>query len=175
MVRLIQPTQHEVMFSANELIVTKTDLKGRITYANKTFMQIADFNEEELLGFPHNVIRHPDMPRGVFWGLWNALQAKKEFFGFVKNMTASGDHYWVFANIRPDQQNGQIVGYFSVRRPITLSMRQSIESIYHEMIKVEMQSSVTKAAEASWIWLMDEMARKNTNYDKYILNLYHSE
>lgn len=102
----IIPTQTEVRLAYDELIISKTDLSGRITYANKVFMRISDFSEEDLLGQPHNMIRHPDMPRGVFWGLWNTLKQGREFFGLVKNMTAHGDYYWVLANVRPDFLSG---------------------------------------------------------------------
>ncbi len=78
----IIPTQTEVRLAYDELIISKTDLSGRITYANKVFMRISDFSEEDLLGQPHNIIRHPDMPRGVFWGLWNTLKQGAYFGAF---------------------------------------------------------------------------------------------
>jgi PAS domain S-box-containing protein len=83
-------------FREDEIIVSKTDLKGLITYANKTFLDISGFTEEELLGQPHNIIRHPDMPQCVFKLLWKTVAKGDEIFAYVKNMCKNGDHYWVF-------------------------------------------------------------------------------
>jgi len=171
----VVPTQREVHFSKEEMIVSKTDLKGRITYANKIFMRVADFSEEQLLDQQHNIIRHPDMPRGAFYGLWQTLQQGREFFAFVKNMTASGDHYWVFADVRPDYQDGQVVGYFSVRRPITDTMRSTVEDIYRQMLDIERQAGVANAPQASWQWLQQTLAARKTSYERFILDLYQQE
>jgi aerotaxis receptor len=89
----ITPTNVEVRFSPDEIIVSKTDLKGRITYANRVFMRVADYSEDDLLGVQHNIVRHPDMPRGAFRHLWDTIQRGEEWFGFVKNMTAKGHYY----------------------------------------------------------------------------------
>ena len=102
----------EITFSDNILIVSKTDLRGNITYANRHFMRISNFPEAALLGKPHNIIRHSDMPRGVYYAMWKTLKAKQEFFGFVKNLTADGDYYWVFANVTPDVVDGKVEGFF---------------------------------------------------------------
>lgn len=92
--------EKEILLSLDQMIVTKTDLKGQITYANRTFMEIADFQEHEVLNKPHNLIRHPDMPRGVFRLMWKTLQKRQEFFGVVKNYTSNRkQYYWVLANI----------------------------------------------------------------------------
>lgn len=171
----VVPTQREIPFSSEELIVSKTDLKGRITYANKTFMRMADFSEEQLIDVQHNIIRHPDMPRGAFFGLWQTLQQQREFFGFVKNMTANGDHYWVFADVRPDYQDGTVVGYFSVRRPITITMRTTMEGIYRDMLTIEQQAGSANAPQASWQWLMQTLANRKTSYERFILDLYQQE
>ncbi|MEC8428852.1 MAG: PAS domain S-box protein, partial [Pseudomonadota bacterium] len=82
MSKIITPKNHEVILEDEDIIVSKTDLKGRITYANRIFMRISGYNEEESLGHPHNIIRHPDMPRGVYYFMWKTLQAEHEFFGF---------------------------------------------------------------------------------------------
>lgn len=98
----ITPTRSEVRLADDEFIVSKTDPKGRITYANRTFMKISGFAEPELLGIQHNVVRHPDMPRAVFKLLWETLERGEEFFGYVKNLCRDGSFYWVLANITPD-------------------------------------------------------------------------
>lgn len=166
----ITPTQKEIKLGYDELIISKTDLSGRITYANKVFMQICDFSEEELLGKPHNIIRHPDMPRGVFWGLWNTLKQGREFFGLVKNMTANGDFYWVLANVRPDFMNGKSVGYFSVRRSPSRQLIEKIIPIYQQMLSLE-KNRTSDSPQTSWLWLEQKLAADGMNYERFILNL----
>ena len=113
----ITPTTREIVMQENDFIVSKTDLKGRITYANRVFMRIAGYAERELLNVQHNIIRHPDMPRGVFRLLWNVIENGQECFAYVKNLAKNGDYYWVFANVTMDYDaNGKPIGYFSVRR-----------------------------------------------------------
>ena len=97
----VTPTGVERFFPEDEVIVSKTDFKGRITYANETFLNIAGFTEDEILGQPHSIIRHPDMPRCVFKLLWDTIKARSEIFAYVLNMAKNGDHYWVFAHVTP--------------------------------------------------------------------------
>src|SRR4051794_38246850 len=99
--QIITPTQREVFFDKDSFIVSKTDLKGRITYANKAFCDIAGYAEGEVIGQPHSIIRHPDMPRAIFKVLWDAIAEGREVFAYVKNMCRGGDHYWVFAHVTP--------------------------------------------------------------------------
>jgi len=113
----IQPINKERKLKEEDFIVSKTDPSGRITYTNRIFMQIAGYSEAELLGQQQNIIRHPDMPRGIFQLLWDTLKQGREFFGYVKNMSRDGSFYWVFANITPTlNPSGKLVGYYSVRR-----------------------------------------------------------
>ena len=111
------PTGREVFFDRTDLIVSKTNLKGHITYANKTFMDVSDYTEAEVIGNPHNMIRHPDMPRCVFKLLWETIASGTEIFAYVVNLTKHGDHYWVIAHVTPSfDASGAIVGYHSTRR-----------------------------------------------------------
>ncbi|MBV5325531.1 MAG: methyl-accepting chemotaxis protein, partial [Rhodospirillaceae bacterium] len=104
------PTQTEVFFERNDLIVSKTDLKGNLTYVNEIFLRISEYGEEELIGQPHSFIRHPSMPRCVFKLLWDRLQAGSEIFAYVKNMTKSGAYYWVLAHATPSiTASGEVV------------------------------------------------------------------
>lgn len=117
MAHTIRPTQVEVRFDASDLIVSKTDLKGRITYANRTFCAISGYDEAEVIGQPHAMIRHPDMPRAVFRLLWDAILEGREIFAYVKNMTRTGDHYWVFAHVTPSRDaERRVSGFHSNRR-----------------------------------------------------------
>lgn len=166
----LSPTRNEVKLGFDELIISKTDTAGRITYANKVFMRICDFPEEALLGQPHNIIRHPDMPRGVFHGLWSTLKQGREFFGLVKNMTARGDFYWVMANVRPDFIGRQCVGYFSVRRCPARALIAQIEPLYQQMLALEKQGG-PDVPQRSWQWLTDQLARQGTDYERFFLGL----
>jgi len=110
-------TNVEQFFEENEIIVSKTDLKGRLTYCNDVFLRIAGYEEKECLGKPHNMIRHPDMPRAVFDLLWETLHDGREIFAYVVNRCKNGDHYWVLAHVTPSiDGSGNINGYHSNRR-----------------------------------------------------------
>lgn len=169
----IVPTQCEVGFAADEFIVSKTDLKGRITYANRVFMRIADYSVDQLLGVQHNIVRHPDMPRGAFKHLWDTIQTGREWFGFVKNMTSRGDFYWVFANVTPDFQDGQIVGYYSVRRQAPRKAVEFIAPLYAEMLRIEREAGPSRACEASLAWLDEQLTVRQTTYERLVLDLFH--
>ena len=107
----------ERYFDDSEIIVSKTDLKGRIKYANNVFLKIAGYSEQEILGQPHSIIRHPDMPRCIFKLLWDTLQGGQEIFAYVVNRCKNGDHYWVNAHVTPSfDRGGKIVAYHSTRR-----------------------------------------------------------
>ena len=129
--RINQPcTDNEVKLTDSTLIVSKTDLKGRITYINKDFLDISGFTEAELIGEPHNLVRHPDMPSEAFEDLWKTLKEGRPWTGYVKNRCKNGDHYWVIANATPILENGQVTGYMSVRRKPTQEMIDAHEAVY---------------------------------------------
>ena len=134
----IQPTGREVMFADEEIIVSKTDLRGIITYANDVFLKVAGYTEVELLGQPHNIIRHPDMPRCVFKLLWDQIQAQKEIFAYVLNKAKNGDHYWVFAHVTPSYNTlGQHVGYHSSRRVPYPDALPKVKALYKDLLAEE--------------------------------------
>jgi PAS domain-containing protein len=99
--RTVTPTGRARPFTRDELIVSKTDAKGVITYANDVFLRVAEISEHEALSAPHSLIRHPDMPRCMFKLLWDRIAAKQKIFAYVLNLSRSGDHYWVFAHVTP--------------------------------------------------------------------------
>ncbi|HXU92272.1 MAG TPA: PAS domain-containing methyl-accepting chemotaxis protein [Gallionella sp.] len=113
-----------------EYIVSKTDLKGRITYINRPFLEISGFTEQELLGASHNIVRHPDMPPEAYKDLWHTLQAGKPWRGLVKNRCKNGDYYWVEANANPIWENGQITGYMSLRTKPNAEQVKAAEQVY---------------------------------------------
>jgi methyl-accepting chemotaxis protein len=114
--KINQPvTNVEYLLTEKDSIVSKTDLKGIITYINEDFVRVSGFKEEELIGISHNIVRHPDMPVEAFADMWGALKANRPWTGFVKNRCKNGDHYWVEAHVTPIYENGQRAGYMSVR------------------------------------------------------------
>ncbi len=126
-------TGRECRIPDGEELVSTTDLKGRITYANKTFIAVSGFSEEELLGKAHNIVRHPDMPPEAFAVLWRKLKAGQCWMGVVKNRCKNGDHYWVDAFVSPVLENGRIVGYESVRVPVPDRWRERAEVLYRRL------------------------------------------
>ncbi|MES9861099.1 MAG: PAS domain-containing protein [Candidatus Thiodiazotropha sp. LLP2] len=170
----VTPTNQEIVMDDNDFIVSKTDLKGRITYANRIFMSIAGYAEHELLNVQHNIIRHPDMPRGVFRLLWNVIESGQECFAYVKNMAKNGDYYWVFANVTVDHDHkGQPTGYFSVRRKPSRTGIDAIVPVYQEMLAIERQAGTRDAPNASLNWLVDLLKSKGTTYEEFIHTLGH--
>jgi aerotaxis receptor len=113
-----------------DFIVSKTDLKGRITYANRCFIDISGYSEEELIGAPHNLLRHPDMPPAAFADLWQTLKAGKPWRGMVKNRCKNGDYYWVEANANPIWEGGRVIGYMSLRTKASDEQKAEAERIY---------------------------------------------
>jgi len=170
----ITPTQREILMDDNDFIVSKTDLKGRITYANRVFMKIAGYAEHELLNVQHNIIRHPDMPRGVFRLLWNVIESGQECFAYVKNMAKSGDFYWVYANVTVDYgPDGRPIGYFSVRRKPSRTGVDAVTPVYQEMLRIEQKAGPRDAPDASLAWLTEVLKSKGTTYEEFIHTLGH--
>jgi PAS domain S-box-containing protein len=123
-------TNIEYPIGDQTLIVSKTDTKGKLTYFNDQFVQAAGFTEAELMGQPHNIIRHPDMPPEAFENLWTTLKAGKPWAGAVKNRRKNGDFYWVLASATPIWENGQVTGYMSIRTKLPADQRREAEQVY---------------------------------------------
>jgi len=123
-------TQREVPFPPNVYLVSRTDLKGIITYVNDAFVAISGFSRDELIGKSHNMVRHPDMPMAAFKDLWSTVQSGLPWRGLVKNRCKNGDFYWVEALVVPIKKSGQTVGYMSVRTPAAREKRAAAEALY---------------------------------------------
>jgi len=169
----VQPTGIERPFSEDEIIVTKTDLKGRITYANQVFCRLAEYSEKELLGQPHSMIRHPEMPRVVFKVLWDAIQDGREIFAYVVNISRTGGHYWVFAHVTPSfDAQGKIVGYHSNRRKPSSAQVERINGIYRKLREIENTASDRKVGlQNSHAFLMDMLKTHGVGYDEFIFSV----
>lgn len=170
---MVATTSKEIKLKENDLIVSKTDTKGHITYCNDKFMEISGYNEEELLGQPHNIIRHPDMPRAVFRCMWQTLQQENEFFGFVKNRRKNGDFYWVFANVTPSfNAENQIIGYFSVRRYPKPEGIEAVQALYKEMCDIEASITSSKDAMDASIEVLNNAVQDKGGYYEFICSFY---
>ncbi|MBD3814199.1 MAG: PAS domain-containing protein, partial [Betaproteobacteria bacterium] len=123
-------TNTEYVLKDHEAPTSKTDTHGRITFVNRDFVNISGFSEDELIGAPHNIVRHPDMPVEAFADLWSTLRSGKAWTGLVKNRCKNGDHYWVEANVAPIVENGTVVGYTSVRGKPSRDQVQAADSAY---------------------------------------------
>jgi len=157
----------ETVVEADRLIVTKTDTKGIIVYANPYFLELVGYKESELLNKPHNIIRHPDMPKAVFKFLWDNVKNGNEINAFVKNTTKSGNFYWVKGNITPSYDEGKIVGYFSVRRKANPESIKLISEVYTKMLEIEKASSV----EDSLNYLIKILEERGQSYEEFISEL----
>ena len=168
----ITPTDREIVMRDQDFIVSKTDSTGRITYCNRVFMEIAGYRENELRNKQHNIIRHPDMPRAVFQLLWDTLKSGNEFFGYVKNMAHDGSFYWVFANVSPSfSDNGELLGYFSVRRKPDPKKILEFDAVYREMLAEERNAGDKNAIDASTQVLNSILEKTGKDYREFILSL----
>ncbi len=128
----------EIPFPEGKLIVSRTDTSGLITHCNQSFIDISGYAEDELIGQPHHILRHPDMPRAAFKDLWDTLERGDKWHGYVKNLCKDGRYYWVYATAIPNIRNGITEGYTSVRRrPSQTRVNECIE-LYHQMLQEEL-------------------------------------
>lgn len=167
-------TGHERFFDDDDLIVSKTDLKGHITYCNPLFLKLADYAEKELLHQPHSIIRHPDMPRSIFKRLWETVESGKEIFAYVVNRSRNGDHYWVNAHVTPSfDSNGQIIGYHSNRRtPVRSILEEKVMPLYASILKEEQKHDDRKAGmQAGYAMLESILKDHGVGYDEFVATL----
>lgn len=162
----------ERTFKDDEIIVSKTDLTGKITYANELFCRISGYSEAELIGAPHSILRHPAMPRIVFKVLWDRVQAGNEIFAFVVNRCRQGDEYWVFAHVTPTFRNGEVIAYHSNRRTVNRTALPEIKALY-ERLRVEEQRHGDKRSglAASGALLERVLAERKQTYDELVWSL----
>ncbi|MDR7281146.1 PAS domain-containing protein [Catenuloplanes atrovinosus] len=169
----VRPTGVERTFADHEIIVTKTDMKGVITYANDVFLRLSVFDEDEVIGRPHNIIRHPDMPRAVFKLLWDTLREGREIFAYVVNMASDGAEYWVLAHVTPSRDAaGRIVGYHSSRRRPDRPAIAAVKDLYARLRAEERRHhSAAEGLDASWRMLQDELAARGRTYEEFVFDL----
>ncbi len=164
---------NERTFERDEIIVSKTDSKGIITYANDVFLKIADYTEQEVIGKPHSIIRHPEMPRCIFKLLWDTISAGDEIFAYVLNQTKYGDYYWVLAHVTPTYgENREIIGYHSNRRVPNREAITIIQALYRRLKEVEDAESNAKIGlQNSFNILTQLMEEQEMRYDMFMYKM----
>lgn len=164
----------ERFFDDDEIIVSKTDEKGRLTYVNNVFLRLASYTEKEVLGQPHSLVRHPEMPRCVFKLLWDTISTGKELFAYVVNRAKNGDHYWVLAHVTPSfDDNGKVIGYHSNRRtPDRKALESTIIPLYQSLLAEEAKHANRKdGMMASYAMLEKILEEKGVTYEQFIFSL----
>ncbi|HEC05552.1 MAG TPA: PAS domain S-box protein [Thiolapillus brandeum] len=131
--RVVLVTDNETPYPEGKLIVSRTDTNGNITHCNRSFVDMSGYDESEIIGQPHALLRHPDMPAAAFEDLWKTVQNGNKWHGYVKNLRKDGGYYWVYATVIPNVRNGKIVGYTSVRRKPSRKKVEEAISTYANM------------------------------------------
>lgn len=169
----IRPTGVERTFADDEIIVSKTDPKGRITYVNDVFLRVSAYAEEELIGSPHSMIRHPDMPRSVFRTLWDTLGAGREMFAYIVNLAGDGAHYWVLAHVTPTfGPGGEIVGFHSNRRTAAPAALAAVHPVYEDLLREERRHANAQDAVAAGSRMLEERLNNlGVSYDEWVWSL----
>jgi PAS domain S-box-containing protein len=157
------PIDEEIILDPKRYIVSETDEKGKITFANDYFMEVSGYSKEELIGKPHNIVRHPDMPRVVFKLLWETISAGKNINAVVKNLAKDGRYYWIFTEfeIRKDTDTGNIIGYHASRKTISKHVIEVIADLYAKLLEIEKNESV----EASEKYLINFLKEKGDDIE----------
>ncbi|MFZ2891217.1 PAS domain-containing protein [Sulfuricurvum sp.] len=157
-------TSEEILFDDHELIVSMTDPLGNIIYVNDVFCSIAGYTRDELIGQPHNIIRHPDMPKTVFKLLWDRILSGQALYAYVKNRAKNGNYYWVKAFVTPIIENAQVVKIASYRRPISPFIKEEVSKIYAAVLEHEKYNSL----DASFQFFLDFLDERGISYDRFI-------
>ena len=157
----------------DEIIVSKTDPRGVITYANDVFARVAGYTRAELMGQPHSIVRHPAMPRVVFKVLWDTISAGREIFAYVLNRAKTGDHYWVFAHVTPTlDAKGHVTGYHSNRRKPDAAQVEKIKPLYAALLAEEKRHDSRKDGMLrGFDCLSDVLKSKGVEYDEFVFSL----
>ncbi len=162
------PIDEEIKFSKKKFIVSKTDINGIITFVNKNFCDISGYSENELVGVPHNIIRHPDMPRAIFFLIWNSLLRGEPVSGVIKNLAKSGKYYWVIADFDiKKNKNGNIKSFTAFRRAAPQHVIDEVEELYDTMLNIEKR----RGMEGSLSYLESYLEEKGMNYEEFLNDL----
>ena len=164
----VEPKDMEKEVTSIDLIVSKSDKDGNITYTNPIFMKISGYAQGELLDKPHSILRHPDMPKVIFKYLWDNLHAGNDVVAYVKNLCKDGSYYWVLATVKTAKNpDGSFRNYMSTRRCITDSVKKLISNVYSELLKIEKENGIDASQKA-----FDEFLAKNDITDAETFNSF---
>ncbi len=163
-----QITGREKKVASHQMLVSKTDAKGVIMFANDNFVDVSGYSMEELVGQPHSILRHPDMPRAIFYHMWDSIKHGNNIMAVVKNKTKRGDHYWVTTDfeIRRDRE-GRIQSYIAFRHAAPRHVVREIEPLYASMLEIEKKYGM----DASFAYLEGYLETIGMSYDAYIQRL----
>jgi PAS domain S-box-containing protein len=152
------PIDEEIKLDPKRYIVSETDAKGKITYCNDYFKEISGYSEEELIGSPHNIVRHPDMPKVVFKLLWETISQGKNINAVVKNLAKDGRYYWIFTEfeLRKDTDTGKIIGYHASRKTISKHVIEVIADLYAKLLEIEKSDGVDASQDYLVSFLKDK-------------------
>lgn len=177
MIALPPLTGVERFLGEQELIVSKTDRRGLLTYCNDVFRRISGFTDAELIGRPHSLVRHPEMPRTVFHLLWETIESGREIFAYVVNRSKNGDHYWVLAHVTPTfDRDGTIIGFHSNRRCPDRSAIEKIRPLYAQLRDAEQRAgSKEEALRAGRALLAKTLAELQMEFDAFSFSLVESD
>lgn len=165
---LINLHGNEKRLSSDDILVSKTDVGGRITYGNETFIEVSGYSKEELIGQPHNIIRHPDMPKAIFHLMWQSIKKGQNIMAVVKNLTKDGRYYWVTTDFDIQRnRDGEIRNYIAFREPTPRKVIKEIEPIYATLLEIEHR----KGDKASIDFLNTFLEEKGMTYNEYIADL----
>ena len=158
----------EIRFSKKKFIVSKTDVKGNIVFINKNFTEISGYDEAELIGEPHNISRHPDMPRAIFYLVWQNLLTGRAISGVIKNLAKDGRYYWVISDFEAKlNSDGSINALTAFRRAVPQDVIDTIEELYMALLAIEKKHGVEK----SLVYLQGFLEEKELTYDEFISEL----
>ncbi|MGE5313513.1 MAG: PAS domain-containing protein [Acidobacteriota bacterium] len=168
----VAPTNQFREMREEDFIVSKTDLKGRITYCNKIFIEFSKYSADELIGVQHNIVRHPFMPRSVFKMLWDTIQNRGEIFAYILNMAKDGSGYWVFANVAEStDETGRPIAYYSVRRKPKAAGVKAVTEIYREMTEIERRVGTKDGMAASAEFFKSIYGKGGMTYEEFVHTL----
>ena len=164
------PTNKEIILDPAKTIVSKTDNKGIIVYASDYFIEISGYSLTELMGKPHNIIRHPDMPKVVFEMLWQSIKAKQNMHAVVKNLSKDGSYYWVMTDFKVDvnPETGNIIAIQASRKAVPKHILPEIEKLYKDLLAIEKEVGMA----ASVKYLVGFLEENNMTYNDWVLNLF---
>ncbi len=162
------PTGREIKLGSQHMLVSKTDARGDIVYSNDCFIGVSGYSKEELIGTPHSILRHPDMPRAIFYLMWKDIRKGKNIMAVVKNLSKSGDHYWVTTDFEIKRtRDGKIRNYLAFRQAAPRNVIKVIEPLYSKMVEIEKSDGMDGSLE----YLEKFLAKKGVTYDEFIIDL----